>query len=79
MRYYVLLIPLSAAVGAKIYELLRETGFRGVPELFLIILISSNVLTFSFLGRMGLHSRLVQYVGEVMKEHIVAHIRIGSR
>jgi len=69
MRYYVLLIPLSAAVGAKIYELLRETGFRGVPELFLVILISSNVLTFNFLGRMGLHSRLVQYVGEVMNDY----------
>ena len=69
MRYYVLLIPLSAAVGAKIYELLRETGFRGVPELFLIILITSNVLTFNFLGRIGLHSRLVQYVGEVMNDY----------
>jgi len=69
MRYFVILIPLAAAVGAKIYELLRETGFRGVPELFLVILISSNVLTLNFLGRIGLHSRLVQYVGEVMNDY----------
>ena len=69
MRYFVILIPLGAAVGAKIYEMLRETGFRGVPELFLIILISSNVLTFNFFGRIGLHSRLVQYVGEVMNDY----------
>jgi len=69
MRYYVLLIPLSAAIGAKIYELLRETGFRGVPEFFLVLLIASNVLTFNFLGRIGLHSRMVQYVGEVMNDY----------
>ncbi len=69
MRYYVLLIPLSAVIGAKIYELLRETGIRGVPELFLVLLIASNVLTFNFLGRIGLHSRLVQYAGEVMNDY----------
>ncbi|MCZ6485556.1 MAG: glycosyltransferase family 39 protein [Acidobacteria bacterium] len=69
MRYYVLLIPLSAAVAARIYELLCKTRFRGLPELFLIILLSSNVLTFNFFGRMGLHSRLVQYVGEVMNDY----------
>ena len=69
MRYYIFLIPLSAVVAAKIYELLRETRFRGVSELFLIVLITSNVLTFNFLGRIGLHSRLVQYVGEVSNDY----------
>ncbi|MCZ6673053.1 MAG: hypothetical protein O7C75_08945 [Verrucomicrobia bacterium] len=69
MRFYVLLIPLSAAVGAKIYEMLRETRFPGVPALFLLILISSNILTFNFLGRIGLHSRLVQYVKEVANDY----------
>ena len=69
MRYYIFLIPLSAVVAAKIYELLRETRFPGVSALFLVVLISSNVLTFNFFGRIGLHSRLVQYVGEVMNDY----------
>jgi hypothetical protein len=69
MRYYIFLIPLSAVLAAKIYELLRETRFPGVPALFLVVLISSNVLTFNFFGRIGLHSRLVQYVGEVMNDY----------
>ena len=48
MRYYIFLIPLSAVVAAKIYELLRETRFPGVAPLFLVVLISSNVLTLNF-------------------------------
>ncbi len=69
MRYYIFLIPLSAVLAAKIYELLRETRFPGVPALFLVVLVSSNVLTLNFFGRIGLHSRLVQYVGEVMNDY----------
>lgn len=69
MRYYILLIPLGAVAACKIYELLQETRFPGVPALFLVLLISSNVLTFNFFGRIGLHSRLVQYVGEVMNDY----------
>ncbi|MDA2924105.1 glycosyltransferase family 39 protein, partial [Acidobacteria bacterium AH-259-L09] len=69
MRYYVLLIPLSAAVAAQVYEILSETRFRGLPELFLIILMSSNVLTFNFLGPIGFRSRPVQYLGEVMNDY----------
>lgn len=69
MRYYVLLIPLSAAVAAQVYEILCETRFRGLPELFLIILMSSNLLTFNLLGPIGFHLRPVQYLGEVMNDY----------
>ncbi len=69
MRYYVLLIPLGAVAAGKIYELLRQTGFPGASQVFLIVLLTSNLLTFNIFGRIGLHSRPVQYVGEVMNDY----------
>ncbi len=69
MRYYVLLIPLGAVVAGKIYEMLCQTRFRGLPQVFLILLLSSNLLTLNLFGRIGLHSRFVQYVQEVRNDY----------
>jgi hypothetical protein len=69
MRYYVLLIPLGAVAAGKIYELLSQTGFPGLSQVFLVLLLSSNLLTLNFFGRIGLHSRLLQYGQEAMNDY----------
>lgn len=69
MRYYLILIPLGAAVAAHVYRLLADTRIRGLPQLFLLILVLSNFLTLNFFGPIGLHSRLAQYVHEVSADY----------
>ena len=69
MRYYILLIPIAAVIAAQTFELLWESRLRVVAPLFLVVLISSNVLTGNFAGRIGLHSRMLQYLGEVMNDY----------
>jgi 4-amino-4-deoxy-L-arabinose transferase-like glycosyltransferase len=70
MRYYTTLIPLGAILVALIYELLEKTRHKWLPPVFVILVVSSNLLTFNFIGEIGLHSRIVEYFHENTNDYL---------
>jgi hypothetical protein len=70
VRYYIVLIPIWAAVVGVIFEMLRAAGLRVLAPLLLVITLSSNLLTFNFPGQAGWHSRLAQYVKENLGDSV---------
>ena len=70
VRYYTLIIPIAAMLSAKVFSALKSLDKRRIlAGSFIVILLTSNILTTNPLTSYGFHSRILQYVNEQLNDY----------